>query len=73
MISPAVGADGGRDLTGVATRHCAQPEWSGSRPRRLYPACLIPSFFGIWRAQGLNPPLGLPRTPRFPSSLNSYV
>ena len=44
MISPAAGADGGLHPMGVATTHCAQPEWSGSRPRHLYPARLIPSF-----------------------------
>ena len=44
MISPTAGADGGHQPIGVATTTLAQPDWSGSRPRRLYPARLIPSF-----------------------------
>ena len=41
LISPVAGAAVRQHPLGVAITPCAQPDWSGSRPRRLDPAPLI--------------------------------
>ena len=50
LLSPSAGAAGRQHPFGVATTPCAQLDWSGSRPRRLYPAPLIPCFLGVARS-----------------------
>ena len=50
MISPSAGAAGRQHPLGVATTPCAQLDWSGSRPRGLYPAPLIPGCLRVARS-----------------------
>ena len=50
LLSPSAGACGRQHPFGVATTPCAQLDWSGSRPRRRYPAPLIPCFPGVARS-----------------------
>ena len=47
LISPSDTAFGRQHPLGVATTPCAQPDWSGSRPRGLYPPPIIPCFLGV--------------------------
>ena len=49
LISPCAGAAVRQNPLGVAITRCAQPDWSGSRPRHLDPAPLILGFLAVAR------------------------
>ena len=50
LLSPSAGTAARQYPLGVATTPCAQPDWSWSSARRLYPAPLVLGFLGLARS-----------------------